>query len=205
MEQVTQYLNTHFLVHPEVDTQKLIGSIVSGLPASGATSKQIAQAVESLVKDEKKFVRKVATHAACDEKIRYDLLLHKNSKMTLGDMVKVLRQKMCEHYKWQATELKPGQYGYDTLAVSIWYLRDVKKCDVMSRVESSKVHDAWAANHKYWAIHKPYMTGPYYEPFNQLDHNDARVTTPYDKLDEVEKEKDDFIAEVIIKLMNETP
>lgn len=119
--------------------------------------------------------------------------------------VEDVHEKMCHHYGWNLNKLKPFCFGFENLINSIGHVFE-NSDDSSSLIEvANLVHVGWCQNYLYWRDFKPYegQDSIYIKPFNPIgdERRDKCAITEFKDLPEEEKEKDIFIAKVLMEIM----
>lgn len=117
----------------------------------------------------------------------------------LSDLVELVHKELCKKLHWKTNSLKPGTFGYDSIACSIGYLLSNPNKEIEMSAEI--VHNAWIKNYLFWTMVKPHVMLPKYYSHSSKPLVDKRrktlATTPYANLPEIEKETNRIIVKTL--------
>ena len=130
----------------------------------------------------------MATHCAINSEYTYDRIFFGRS---VDAWVQELHRNNCLKYNWDYKPLIPGMFGYDNLAVCIYYF-----CKTPTN-SPELIHRAWVDNYLFW--HDNALDSRYKRPYKPLgdDIRNKLAKTPYEQLDKEEQEKDIIIHEYL--------
>ncbi len=123
------------------------------------------------------------------------------------EIVNKVHQQNCQHYGWNYSPLKPGSFGYDNLIYSIDAVKKLifeNKSEIKLDSVAAAIHDGWVVNYLYWRDSSPFLTDQKYKkPYSPLgdERRNKCASQTYSELDPTEKEKDQVLAEIILKLL----
>ena len=134
----------------------------------------------------------------------YDDVFHGKS---LAEWANLAHKELSIKSGWKYFPLQPGQFGFDNMVVSIGYAfsKTNSKMTTAQSKMADLIHDGWISNYTYWRDEKPWLTNSLYKkPAKALgdDRRNECATTAYSDLPNEEKEKDDIIADFLIKIIN---
>lgn len=121
----------------------------------------------------------------------------------LSELVELVHKKLCKELHWKSNQLKPGTFGYDSIACSIGFLL----INIPTRLEegAETVHNAWVRNYLFWTVIKPNIMLPEYYLQSSKPLVDKRrrmlSTTSYLNLPEIEKQTNRIIVVTVLEFL----
>ena len=117
----------------------------------------------------------------------------------------------CISHNWNIEPLKPGNFGYENLIVSLGYTL-INCKDFTNTVEnietiSDLIHKGWTINYMFWRDNSPWENTDYkyYKPFPPLgdERRNNCALIDFQDLPQDEKDKDIILAKFLIGKINE--
>lgn len=122
----------------------------------------------------------------------------------LAYLVDLTYRELCKELHWKPNKLKPGTFGYDSIACSIGFLLQNIPIDMEEGAET--VHNAWVRNYKFWSIIKPHVLLPEYYSKSSKPLVDKRrkllASTSYSNLPEIEKDTNRAIVVTVLEFLD---
>ncbi len=119
----------------------------------------------------------------------------------LSELIDITHKELCRELHWKTTQLKPGTFGFDSIACSIGFLLGTKPLPSDIEYAAQIVHEAWVRNYLFWSVIKPHVLLPKYYSHSTKSLVDKRrkmlASTPYSALPEIEKETNRIIVRTI--------
>ena len=132
-----------------------------------------------------------------------DLYLYYGFSHKLSDLVDLVHKELCRELHWKQNQLKPGTFGYDSIACSIGFL--LKNTPTRLEEGAEIVHKAWVRNYLFWTIIKPHELLPKYYTQSSKPLVDKRrqilASAPYSKLPEIEKDTNRIIVVTVLEFL----
>lgn len=132
-----------------------------------------------------------------------DLYLYHGFSHKLADLVDLVHKELCRELHWKLNQLKPGTFGYDSIACSIGFL--LKNIPTGLEEGAEIVHNAWVRNYLFWTQIKPHVLLPKYYSQSSKPIVDKRrqmlAITPYSKLPENEKNTNRTIVVTVLEYL----
>lgn len=123
----------------------------------------------------------------------------------LSDLIELVHKKLCRELHWKSNQLKPGTFGYDSIACSIGFLLNSKPLPTNIEQGAQIVHNAWVRNYLFWTVIKPNILLPEYYSQSSKPLVDKRrqmlSTTSYLNLPEIEKQTNRIIVETVLEFL----
>ena len=114
-------------------------------------------------------------------------------------------QTLSQKSGWTYQELRPGTFGYDSMALAIGYMLEHYLPNKPIDYYANLVHVGWSINYVYWRDYKPEVKYPelYTGPFNPLgdDKRNTLANTAFENLPFEERLKDIIVAESVVDMM----
>jgi hypothetical protein len=122
----------------------------------------------------------------------------------LTDLIDITYKELSRELHWKTNRLKPGTFGFDSIACSIGFLLSSKPLPSDIEYGARIVHDAWVRNYLFWSEIKPHVLLPEYYSHSSKPLVDKRrkmlAITPYFALPENEKETNRIIVKTVYDL-----
>ena len=113
---------------------------------------------------------------------------------------------LSEKSGWTYQELRPGTFGYDSMAVSIGYMLEHYQPNKPIDYYANLVHIGWCINYIYWRDYRPEVKYPelYTGPFNPLgdERRNTCAKTDFKDLPFEEQQKDIIVAESVVDMIH---
>lgn len=126
---------------------------------------------------------------------------------TLAEHIRDAHKLLSIELKWKYSELVPGQFGYDNMAVSLGYAlmfmpdsgSAARQVDSKLSIDdiAARIHDGWVINYVFWRDNKPFENSKLYKkPASPLgdERRNKCAQTKFADLPKDEKDKDRIIA-----------
>jgi len=97
------------------------------------------------------FVKKEVPNCTAMNNFKYDAEFY---GYKLSELVYAAHKFNCESNNWTFHPLKPGAYGYDSLAVSIAFA--ISEYEKGNTNLPENIHIGWSKNYVFWRDEKPY-------------------------------------------------
>lgn len=121
----------------------------------------------------------------------------------LCDLVIICHKRYSSIMKWKYRQLKPGQFGYDNMAMALGYvLTNMNNNSDLAEL-AELAHKGWIINYKFWRDDKPFSyDSAYKKPFENLgdERRNKCAETDFCDLDKEEQVKDKIIAQFVIDM-----
>jgi len=132
-----------------------------------------------------------------------DLYCYHGFTYKLSELVDLVHKELCRELHWKSNQLKPGTFGYDSIACSIGFL--LKNIPTGIEEGAETVHNAWIRNYLFWTIIKPHELLPQYYTQSSKPIIDKRrrmlSTTSYSNLPEIEKDTNRIIVVTVLEFL----
>jgi hypothetical protein len=119
----------------------------------------------------------------------------------LSDLIDMTHKELRRELHWKSNQLKPGTFGFDSIACSIGFLLSSKPLPTNIEHGAEIVHDAWVRNYLFWSEIKPHVLLPEYYSHSSKSLVDKRrkmlASTSYFALPENEKETNRIIVKTL--------
>lgn len=131
-------------------------------------------------------------------KFKYDEIIREHK---LCDLIQGANKFNAETHGWIYKPLLSGGFGYDNLAMSIG--NALMNCSDKPYIDelSNLIHEGWIQNYVYWRDNSPFVNSIFYKkPYLPLgdETRNKNAVTPFELLDEDEKEKVRVIARYLL-------